>query len=97
MASNLPELQLILPDTVPFYVDNDPTVKMINSISGTRLCKTIRIRHHFIQKELADARIAVLHIATHLQIAVIMTMPLAHVAFLRARELLALAAPPDTG
>lgn len=69
---------------------------MINSISGSKLRKTIRIRHHYLQQEMDDARVDVVHIPTHLQKAYIMTKPLARVTFLRARNLLSMADPPDT-
>lgn len=93
IAANLREMGLITDQPVPFFLDNEPAVKMINAISGTRLRKTIRIRHHLIQQEMSEALVEVSHIPTSLQKADIMTKPLSRVAFLRGRSLLSMEAP----
>lgn len=71
--ASLSSTGLIVDLPVPFFFDNKLAIKLIHLFSGTKLRKTIRILHHYLQQETVDARFQVQHIPSHLQKADIMT------------------------
>lgn len=62
LALSLWRLGMISKTPAPFFVDNQPVVRMIESMSGTKLRRTIRIRHHYLQAQVTEAEIEIRHI-----------------------------------
>lgn len=88
-------MQIIAKEPVPFFVDNEAVISMVKSLSGTKLRRTIRIRHYHLQQAIADADVNVMHIATAREKRDTMTTALGRVAFLSSRQFLAMAVPSD--
>lgn len=89
-------MRFISSDPFPFVVDNEPDVPMVHSLSGTRLRKTIRIPHHYLQQTIADSLVDVRHLPTERQKDDIMTQPVVTVAFLKVHRLLGMGFPCAT-
>jgi hypothetical protein len=81
MKQTLIDIQVEYDEPIPIYCDNTSAISISNNLVMNSKMKHIKIKYHFLQKQVTEKNIKVEYVGTKEQVVDIFTKPLPWEAF----------------